>query len=132
MYYEITPVDGYIVIENASDNDAVLSLTKLRATNVYNVVDDDCGILPAIAEEAVAVMTTFAMRMRPSVPETPEEQPEVSEDIPSQDDSGSQENPEPDNKNEGSFSFIKNIANFFKKIIEFLKTIFNTLSGGAY
>lgn len=131
MYYEITPVDGYIVIENASDTDAVLSLTKLRAANVYNAVDDSCGILPAEAEEAVAVMTAFAMRMRPAAPEAPDEETTVPEETPSTDGSGSQEDTEADNENEGSFSFIASIISFIRKIFEFLKTIFSTLSGGA-
>ncbi|MBR5233771.1 MAG: InlB B-repeat-containing protein [Clostridia bacterium] len=132
MYYEITPIDGYIVIENASDNNSVLSLTKLRVTNVYNTVDEDCGILPAVAEEAVMFMSAFALRMRPAEPEIPEEDTDIPEKEPSTDNSDGQENNGTDNEDVNSLSFIEKLIGFFRKIIEFITNIFSTLSGGEY
>lgn len=62
LYYQITPVDGYIVIQNGASNDSVLSVTKLRATNMYTSVMN-CGVLPVNEEEVVSVMTAFSRRL---------------------------------------------------------------------
>ena len=55
-------MDGYIVIQNGADNESVLSVTKLRATNMYTSVMN-CGVLPVTEEEVVSVMTTFSRRL---------------------------------------------------------------------
>ena len=62
MYYQVTPVDGYIVIQNGASNDSVLSITKLRTTNQNGIVKDG-GLLPVTSEEVVNVMTTFSRRL---------------------------------------------------------------------
>ena len=71
MYYQVTPVDGYIVIENASEGDEILSITQLRTTNLTEHVLDS-GILPVTEEEAVVMMARFALKMRPPVQDEPE------------------------------------------------------------
>lgn len=79
MYYEVTPIEGYIVIENASTGDEILSLTKLRTTNLAEHVTDG-GVLPVTKQEAVMMMARFALRMNPPVYEEPEEiEPEKTE-----------------------------------------------------
>ena len=72
MYYQVTPVEGYIVIENASKGEEILSITKLRTTNLSKVVTDG-GILPVTPQEAVMMMARFALRMNPPVYEEPED-----------------------------------------------------------
>ena len=62
LYYQITPVDGYIVIQNGANNDSVLSVTKLRTTNMKQVQENG-GILPVTQGEVVDVMTTFSRRL---------------------------------------------------------------------
>lgn len=62
MYYQVTPIDGYIVIQNGANNDSVLSVTKLRTTNMDHIVEDG-GILPVTQDEVVDVMTTFSRRL---------------------------------------------------------------------
>ena len=62
LYYRVTPIDGYIVIQNGATDDSVLSVTKLRATNLNGAVVNG-GILPVQQEEAVAMMTAFSRRL---------------------------------------------------------------------
>ena len=62
LYYQVTPVDGYIVIQNGASNGSVLSVTKLRATNKERAVLR-AGIQPVTQEEVVRVMSTFSRRL---------------------------------------------------------------------
>ena len=62
LYYRVTPIDGYIVIQNGATNESVLSVTKLRATNLNGEVVNG-GILPVQQEEAMEMMTTFSRRL---------------------------------------------------------------------
>lgn len=62
LYYQVTPVDGYIVIQNGADNDSILSVTKLRATNKENAVLS-AGIQPVTQEEVVRVMSAFSRQL---------------------------------------------------------------------
>lgn len=73
MYYEVTPIEGYIVIENASTGNEILSITKLRTTNLTEPVING-GILPVTQQEAVMMMARFALRMNPPVYEEPEDE----------------------------------------------------------
>ena len=59
MYYRVTPVNGYIVIQNANEDDAILSITNLRTTNLTAPAVDG-GVLPVAKQEAVAIMDTFS------------------------------------------------------------------------
>ena len=59
LYYQVVPVDGYIVIQNGSDNEELLSITKLRTTNL-NAPAEQGGILGLTAKEAVTRARTFA------------------------------------------------------------------------
>jgi len=59
MYYRVTPVNGYIVIQNANTDGAVLSVTNLRTTNLTGPAANG-GILPVAQQEAVAMMDTFS------------------------------------------------------------------------
>ena len=85
MYYQVTPVEGYIVIENASIGEEILSITKLRTTNLSKVVTDG-GILPVTPQEAVMMMARFALRMNPPVYEEPEDN-KVQNQVPETDES---------------------------------------------
>jgi hypothetical protein len=62
LYYRVTPIDGYIVIQNGATDNSVLSVTKLRATNL-SVEVVNSGVLAVQQEEATAVMTTFSQRL---------------------------------------------------------------------
>ena len=85
MYYRVTPVDGYIVIQNANEDGAILSITNLRTTNLTAPASDG-GILPVTSQEAIDVIDNFAtyMLMRPEEPqpsEPEEEMPSVEEQV---------------------------------------------------
>ena len=85
MYYQVTPIEGYIVIENASTDGGILSITQLRTTNLTEAVVDG-GILPVTKQEAVMMMAKFALRINPPIMEEPEkdviEEKEPIEPIP--------------------------------------------------
>lgn len=83
MYYQITPVDGYIVIQNANTDDAILSITNLRTTNLQKPAENG-GVVPVTKQEAVLMMARFSEYMllkedeedpKPENPEIPEEPP---------------------------------------------------------
>ncbi len=93
MYYQVTPVGGYIVIQNGSTDEALLSLTNLRATNLQKPAANG-GVLPVSAQEAVEVVSGFAeyllekqneeqMNPQPDEPEeevpSPEEQAQANQ-----------------------------------------------------
>ena len=77
MYYRVTPVDGYIVIQNGNTDGHLLSITNLRTTNAKDPAPDG-GVQAIAQEEAVLVMRRFARRLA-APPETPET-PAVQED----------------------------------------------------
>ena len=58
LYYQVTPVNGYIVIQNGNTDEALLSITNLRTTNL-NEVAKNGGILPVTEQEAVQTMEGF-------------------------------------------------------------------------
>ena len=62
MYYEVVPIDGYIVIQNASENDALLALTKLKTTNLTEKITSN-GVLPVVAKYAVWAMERFDLAL---------------------------------------------------------------------
>ena len=69
LYYRVTPINGYIVIQNGStdvdvDGDgvvdpAVLSITNLRTTNLTKPAENS-GVLPVVSQDALAIMTDFS------------------------------------------------------------------------
>ena len=68
MYYAVKPINGYIVIQNASTDGALLALTKLRTTNV-NGYAVDAGIESVQAKEAVQAVYAFRKALEnPSAP----------------------------------------------------------------
>lgn len=78
LYYQITPVNGYIVIQNGNTDEALLSITNLRTTNMTEVAKDG-GILPVTEQEAVQTVTGFTdyLMNKPEeevLPPQPEEQ----------------------------------------------------------
>ena len=78
LYYQVTPVGGYIVIQNGSTNGALLSITNLRTTNLTQVAKDG-GVLPVTKQEAVQTVAGFAnyLANKPAeeeLPSQPEEQ----------------------------------------------------------
>ena len=62
MFYRVTPIDGYIVIQNGSSGDEILSLTQLRATNAESVPENS-GVQKVTAAEAIEMMTLFHHEM---------------------------------------------------------------------
>ena len=77
MYYQVTPVGGYIVIQNgsAADSAAILSITNLRTTNLTAPVANG-GILGLKATEAEEVVNEFADYMENKPVEIPEPEEE--------------------------------------------------------
>ncbi len=59
MYYRVTPVDGYIVIQNGGAEGTILSITNLRTTNLTGPVSNG-GVLQLAQEEAVQVVNDYA------------------------------------------------------------------------
>lgn len=97
MYYEVTPINGYIVIQNGSDDDSVLSVTKLRTTNMH-ASSAESGIEKINDDEAVSLMSEFSLKIKDyenSLPITPEKPDEET----SKPDSPSEENKKPDTEN---------------------------------
>ena len=84
MYYRVTPVDGYIVIQNGSTGDQVLSITNLRTTNLTKPIDNG-GILKVSEEEVIQVMGAFTefLQNRPAEEVKPEPEiiPSVEEQL---------------------------------------------------
>ncbi len=84
MYYQVTPVNGYIVIQNGSEisgeggNGPILSITNLRTTNL-NEPAENGGIVPVTAEEAEEVVGDVAeyIENKPA-----EETPQPEEKLP--------------------------------------------------
>ena len=62
MYYRVTPIDGYIVIQNGNTDGAILSITNLRTTNQTKPAANG-GVLPVAKTDAVLTMRSFSMRM---------------------------------------------------------------------
>ena len=62
LYYQVTPLNGYIVIQNGSTDGGLLSITNLRTTNL-NAPAQDGGILPVAQQEAVRMMSSFSAKL---------------------------------------------------------------------
>ena len=83
MYYEVAPSmtvkegEGYITIQNLSENGALLALTKLRTTNLTENVTSH-GILPIMAQYAIQAVEQFALDLE-AAKNKPEEAPKVEE-----------------------------------------------------
>ena len=71
MYYQVTPVDGYIVIQNGNTDDAILSITNLRTTNLI-APPKNGGILNLTETEAVQIVEAFSAYMS----DLPEKEPD--------------------------------------------------------
>ena len=88
LYYRVTPVNGYIVIQNGNTEAGLLSITNLRTTNLTKPATNG-GILPVASQEAVELMSDFSAYLQDKqnqveipVPEEPEEDiPSVEEQI---------------------------------------------------
>ncbi len=85
MFYQVTPVDGYIVIMNDSEATTegekapIVSVTQLRATSLKGVPANG-GVLKVESSEAVEAVQTFFLRMNRQEEEVPETtEPEVTE-----------------------------------------------------
>jgi hypothetical protein len=75
LYYQVTPVDGYIVIQNGNTDGAILSITNLRTTNLITPAPNG-GILDLTASEAVTFVEKFSAHMR-ALPEKEPEKPDA-------------------------------------------------------
>ncbi len=62
MYYRINPVDGYIVVQNSSAGEEILSITNLRTTNMQGPVANG-GVVPVAPQMAVMMMRSFSARL---------------------------------------------------------------------
>ncbi len=79
MYYQVTPVDGYIVIQNGNTKeDAILSITNLRTTNLTTPAPNG-GVLPVGQQEAIEMASQFSEYMIEKANEIP--QPSEPEEI---------------------------------------------------
>ncbi len=81
MYYQVTPVNGYIVIQNADvpENEGrILSITKLRTTNLTAPVENG-GIIPVAEAEVLEQMANFSEYML-TLPEEDKNQSQGSEE----------------------------------------------------
>jgi len=77
MFYRVTPVDGYIVIQNGNTDGQLLSITNLRTTNPENPAAGG-GVQSIMQAEAVLVMRRFARHL--AAPQEKPEAPVVQED----------------------------------------------------
>ncbi len=81
LYYRVTPVNGYIVIQNANTDDAVLSVTNLRTTNLKApTASTGNGVLSVTQEEAVAMISDFSEYMEYKRNEESANQPDEPEE----------------------------------------------------
>jgi hypothetical protein len=80
LYYQVTPVDGYIVIQNGNTDGAILSITNLRTTNLIAPAPNG-GILDLTATEAVKLVGKFSAHMR-ALPENEPEEPDEEITLP--------------------------------------------------
>ena len=86
MYYEVTPIvdeetgDAYIVIQNASENDALLALTKLRTTNPHGDSAVN-GVQLVAAAEAVSAMELYSEALEEAKTRPEEEAPETEKPV---------------------------------------------------
>ena len=71
MYYRVIPVNGYIVIQNGSSGNELLSVTTLRTTNQVRPAVNG-GIEYIAAEEAVMLVDSFSAYMEEKANEIPE------------------------------------------------------------
>ena len=72
MYYQVTPVNGYIVIQNGStDEEAILSITNLRTTNLTAPAPNG-GVLGISSQEAVEMVSDFSDYMIENANKEPE------------------------------------------------------------
>ena len=81
LYYKVTPVNGYIVIQNGNTDDALLSITNLRTTNL-TAVPTNGGILPVSAQAAVRSVCDLVTYLQEN-PSVEEPQPLPEEQLPS-------------------------------------------------
>ena len=79
MYYQVTPVDGYIVIQNDNTDGAILSITNLRTTNPADPAPNG-GVLAVAQEEAVLAMRSFTLKLRQQENSGDQTQDPVEED----------------------------------------------------
>ena len=81
MYYQVTPVNGYIVIQNGNtEKGAILSLTNLRTTNLTGPAVNG-GVVPVATQEAVQMMSDFSGYLLEK--QNKEENQEPEEEVPS-------------------------------------------------
>ncbi len=81
LYYQVTPVNGYIVIQNGNaEEGAILSITTLRTTNLTAPAPNG-GILPVTEQEAVQTVTGFTDYLM-NKPEEEEIPPQPEEMLP--------------------------------------------------
>lgn len=78
MYYQVTPVDGYIVIQNGGES-GILSITNLRTTNPNGPVEGG-GVVLVNPIEATTFMNHFSRHME-EVKNSIESQPKPDEPV---------------------------------------------------
>ena len=79
LYYQVTPVNGYIVIQNGNTDGAILSITNLRTTNLTAPAPNG-GLLGIKPKEAVETVQLFASYMQ-ELKSRPEELPRPEEPV---------------------------------------------------
>ena len=85
MYYQVKPIEGYIVIQNGGAEGTILSITNLRTTNSLGPVSDG-GVLDLTQAEAVEVISDYTAYVLARQEELENEPPAAPEtEIPSAD-----------------------------------------------
>ena len=63
LYYQVTPIAGYIVIQNGNTDDAILSISNLRTTNLNGPAENG-GVLDLEGTDAVELLTEYTVYMQ--------------------------------------------------------------------
>lgn len=82
LYYQVTPIDGYIVIQNGGGG--ILSITNLKTTNMTAPAENG-GVLPVVRQNMLMFMQAYSMRLEEvEADKAAAPQPETEEKVDSQ------------------------------------------------
>ncbi len=146
LYYQVTPVadgDGHytVTIQNRSEDDALLSITKLKVTNVPSAGTAAQSFLTDLSTENALAVASLAYAAPavdtglPTAPEeepTPEEEPDApaAEDVPEEEPAGDElpeveiRNPEPPARPEAPPDRLAQMRALIQKLFGRLRTWF--------
>lgn len=79
LYYQVTPIDGYIVIQNGGE-DGILSITNLKTTNITAPAENG-GVLPVERARILRFMRSFQVSANEPEEDNTTTQPETEEKV---------------------------------------------------